>query len=240
MGKRIVSQARGHGSLVYRVRRKGYRYKIGYPSIEGKAKIIKLIHSPAHSSPLIKLQIEDKKKNEIFHNLAFKNAFEGQEIEIGKIEKGKEAKDGDVIMLKDAVVGMKVYNIETRPGNKGKLVRTAGSSAEITKKEKDKVTILLPSKKSITFNNQCRATIGIIAGAGRLEKPIIKAGKRFHAMKARGKKWHFTSAIKVNTIDHPFGGGRGKRIKSKIAKRNSPPGAKVGHILPRRTGRKKR
>ena len=58
-------------------------------------------------------------------------------------------------------------------------------------------------------------------------------------MLAKGRKWHRTSAIKTNAIDHPFGGGRGKRIKSKIAKRNAPPGAKVGHIRPSRTGRKK-
>ena len=45
--------------------------------------------------------------------------------------------------------------------------------------------------------------------------------------------------IKTNAIDHPFGSGRGKRIKSKIAKRNAPAGAKVGLIRPRRTGRKK-
>ena len=58
-------------------------------------------------------------------------------------------------------------------------------------------------------------------------------------MKAIGRKWHRTSAVKMNAVDHPFGGGRGKRIKSKIAKRNAPAGAKVGHLRPRRTGRKK-
>ena len=67
----------------------------------------------------------------------------------------------------------------------------------------------------------------------------MKAGRRFYAMKAKGRKWHTTSAVKVNAIDHPFGGGRGKRIKSKIAKRNAPPGKKVGHLRPRKTGRKK-
>ena len=58
-------------------------------------------------------------------------------------------------------------------------------------------------------------------------------------MFAKGRKWHRTSAVKVNAIDHPFGSGRGKRIKSKIAKRNSPPGKKVGHIRPKQTGKRK-
>jgi len=76
------------------------------------------------------------------------------------------------------------------------------------------------------------------AGAGRKDKPLLKAGKRFYAMKARGRKWHFTSKVKVNAVDHPFGSGRGKRIKSKIAKRNAPPGKRVGHLRPRQTGGK--
>lgn len=236
MGKRITSQARGRGSLVYRVRKKGYRYRVKYPNSKGKAEIIKIIHSPAHSSPLIKMKIG----SEIFYNVAFENAFEGQNINVGIVEKGKSPGKGDIIMLQDAIPGMSVYNIETKPGNGGKLIRAGGSSGEIIKKEVDKVKILMPSKKTADFNSHCMASVGIVAGTGRLEKPLVKAGKRFHAMKAKGRKWHFTSAVKTNAIDHPFGGGRGKRIKSKIAKRNSPPGAKVGHLSPRRTGRRKR
>ena len=239
MGKRIVSQARGHGSLTYRVRKKAYIYKIAYPpiNIEGKAKIIKLLHSAAHSSPLIKLKID----NIIFYNLAFKNAFEGQEINLGKTD-GKEKekiKDGEIIQLKDAKIGNSVYNIESVPGDGGKFVRVAGSSATIVKKEKNRVYLLMPSKKTIELYEKCRATVGVISASGKLEKPWVKAGKKYYSMKAKGRKWHFTSKVKVNAVDHPFGGGRGKRIKSKIAKRNAPPGAKVGHIRPRQTGKRK-
>ncbi len=236
MGKRIVSQARGHGSLTYKVRKKAYKYKIAYPDYEGDAEIIKIIHSPAHTAPIIKLKIKKDKKEEIFYNPAFNKAYQGQKISIGKTEKPKE---GDILRLKEIEQGKKVYNIETVPGNGGKLIRTSGSSAEVTKKEGNKVFLLLPSKKSLPFNENCRATIGTIAGAGRKEKPVMKAGNRHYAMKAKGRKWHFTSAVKTNAIDHPFGGGRGKRIKSKIAKRNAPPGAKVGHLRPRKTGKKK-
>jgi large subunit ribosomal protein L2 len=235
MGKRIISQARGHGSLIYRVRKKAYRYRVAYPDYQGKAEIIKIIHSPSHTAPLIKLKIK-KDKEEVFYNVAFKNSYIGQEISLGK---GENAHEGDVLRLKEIEQGKKVYNIETSPGNGGKLIRTSGSSAEVVKKEGNKVFLLLPSKKSIPFNENCRATVGVVAGAGRKEKPVMKAGNRHYAMKAKGRKWHFTSAVKTNAIDHPFGGGRGKRIKSKIAKRNSPPGAKVGHLRPRKTGKKK-
>jgi len=98
---------------------------------------------------------------------------------------------------------------------------------------------MLPSKKEIKLNSRCRATIGSVAGAGRTEKPFIKAGKKHYKMKAKNKLWPRTSAIKMNAIDHPFGSGRGKNLgKSKTPKRNSPPGRKVGQLRASRVGKK--
>jgi len=233
MGKRIIQQARGHGSLTYRVRRRAYRFKISYPiaSVVGKAQITRLIDSPAHSAPLAKLVIGKIS----FYVPAFKSMVEGESIEIGKA-----GKDGDIAKLKDISTGMKVFNIEAKPGDGGKLVRTSGLSAIITKKLDNQVGILMPSKKEVWFNGECRATVGEIAGGGRREKPFLKAGNKWFAMKARSKLWPRTSAVKMNAIDHPFGSGRGKRIKSKIIKRHTPPGTKVGLLRPRRTGRRKR
>ncbi|MBM3233851.1 50S ribosomal protein L2 [Candidatus Pacearchaeota archaeon] len=230
MGKRIIQQARGHGSLTYRVRKQAYKFRIGYPIIEGKGKILELINSPAHSAPLAKIQIGNK----IFYNPAFDGAIVGQEIETGKQE------NGNIMQLKDIAPGTSIYNIEAKLNDGGKLVRASGLSATITKKMPGRVAVMMPSKKEIWFDEKCRATIGIVAGQGRLEKPIIKAGKKWHMMKAKNKLWPRTSAVKMNVVDHPFGSGRGKRIKSKIAKNNAPPGAKVGHLHPKRTGRRKK
>jgi large subunit ribosomal protein L2 len=143
--------------------------------------------------------------------------------------------------LKNVPIGTHIFNIESRPFDGGKLIRTSGSSATVIRKADGRTFILFPSKKEKIFDSNCRATIGIIAGAGRLEKPFLKAGKKFYAMSARGGRvWPRTSAIKMNAIDHPFGSGRGKNPKSKIAKRNAPAGAKAGHLNPRRTGRRKK
>ena len=60
MGKRIIQQARGKGSLTYRVRKKAFNKKIGYPSKQGEAEIIAIVHSAAHSAPLAKIKIDDK------------------------------------------------------------------------------------------------------------------------------------------------------------------------------------
>jgi large subunit ribosomal protein L2 len=232
MGKRIISQARGKGGHTYRVKRKAFRYKIKYPvKLSKEGRVLKLLNSPAHSSPLAKIKYDEG----IFYMPAFKGMVEGQEIFFN----GEEIKKGDIMEIKNIPLKTKIYNIESRPGDGGKLIRTAGNYAEVIKKIGKEIVILMPSKKEKKFFSRCRATIGVVAGAGRLEKPILKAGKQYHIKKGKSKLWPRTSAIKMNAIDHPFGSGRGKNPKSKIAKRNAPPGAKVGHLRPRRTGKKK-
>ncbi|MFA7707641.1 MAG: 50S ribosomal protein L2 [Candidatus Pacearchaeota archaeon] len=236
MGKRITSRARGHGSLTFRVRPRAYIYRVTYPSVmaSGKAKILKLINSSAHYAPLAKIQIE----KEFFICPAASGIYEGQEILINQLREDKKPANGDILRLKDIPVGTKIFDIETVPGNGGKILRSSGISAIVLDSSNGKVEIQI-KRRRISLNEDCRATIGVAAGEGRLMKPIVKAGKKHHMMKSKGRKWHRTSAIKTNALDHPFGSGRGKRIKSKIAKRNAPPGAKVGHLRPKQTGRKK-
>lgn len=232
MGKTLIQQARGRGGPAYRLRKKAYIYRITYPPYElkGMGKITKLINSSAHSAPLAKINA----MNHEFYVPAADGIYEGQEIFINE---GK-SEIGDVLKLKDIPVGKKVFNIELVPGKGGVLVRSSGCSAILVAKEKGGAEILI-KRRRIKLNENCRAVVGAVAGGGRVSKPLVKAGKRYHMMKAVGRKWHRTSGVKMNAVDHPFGGGRGKRIKSKIAKRNAPPGAKVGHIRPKRTGRRK-
>ena len=100
---------------------------------------------------------------------------------------------------------------------------------------------MLPSKKEKEFNSSCRATIGIIAGAGRTEKPFLKAGFKYHATRARNKMWPRSAALAMNAVSHPFG-GRSTCAKGKCStvSRDAPPGAKVGKVAARRTGWKRR
>ena len=182
----------------------------------------------------MKLKVDD----EIFYSPAFNGAVVGEKV---TIKPDSEVKEGNILMLKNLPSGTSVYNIERNPGDGGKMIRTAGSNATISKNlEGNKTSIQMPNKKGVKLSGDCRATIGVIAGGGRILKPFIQAGPKFYKMKARSKLWPRTSAVKMNAVDHPFGSGRGKRIKPKIAKRNAPPGKKVGHIRPKRTGRKKK
>jgi len=232
MGKRIIVQARGKGSRTYRVRKKAFRFRLKYPPVlSGEGNVIRLLNSSGHTSPIAKIIYKEGS----FYIPAFKGMIEGQKIKFG----GEDIKEGNILELKDIPIKTQIYNIESRPRDGGVFIKTAGSSGVINKVIGKYTFILMSSKKEKRFNSNCRAIVGVIAGSGRLDKPIIKAGKKHHIKRSKGKLWPRTSAVKMNAVDHPFGSGRAKNPKSKIAKRNAPPGRKVGLIRPRRTGKKK-
>jgi large subunit ribosomal protein L2 len=229
MGKRIIQRARGKGSLSYRSNPKAYRITVSYPSEQGEGEIIKLLNVSCYSAPVVKVLIN----HHVFYSIAARGVYEGQKIAIGQ----GAIVAGNILPLKDIPVGTNVFNLETIPGKGPRLARTGGAVAYVTKKEHGVVYVMLPSKQERAFHPEARSTIGAAAAAGRLEKPILKAGKMVHMTKARGARiYPRTSAVKMNVIDHPFGSGRGKRIKSKIAKRWAPPGRKVGLLRPRHVG----
>ena len=69
---------------------------------------------------------------------------------------------------------------------------------------------MLPSGKFKTLQSKCRATIGVLSGGGRKDKPFLKAGKKYHSYRTRGKQYPIVRGVAMNPIDHPHGGGEGK------------------------------
>ena len=108
MGKRIIQQRRGRGTSTYRIKRKAYKIKVSYPNkeMEGEGKVIKIINSPAHSSPVCLIKI----KKEKFFNIAADGIYEGKKINFCK--RKKELEEGDISKLKDIPQGVNVFNIE--------------------------------------------------------------------------------------------------------------------------------
>ena len=239
MGKNLIQQKRGKGSPRYRA--PSFRYK-GTASFaryeEDKtitAKITDIVHSSGHSAPLMELGYSN---GEIGLLQAPEGIRTGDKVEMGK---NAELKSGNILPLKSIPEGTSIYNIESNPGDGGKFVRASGAFAKIVTKMQDSIVVELPSSKRRTFLPECRAVIGIIAGSGRTEKPFLKAGNKFYAMKAKNKMWPIVSGTSMNSVDHPFGGSssHAKGIPTQSS-RNSPPGRKVGKIAPKRTGRHKR
>jgi len=200
---------------------------------EGEGLITGFIKCRGHSSPLVKVK---------FANGETSFLIAGEGLKIGDkfyVSRGKTKHKSHVLPLADIPVGTSVFNIEGKYGDGGKYVRSGGCFAKISAKNKDKVTITLPSKKQKIFSNACRASIGVVAGSGRKEKPFMKAGRKFHYMKARNKLYPRVSGVAMNAVDHPFGTSRSsKKGRPDIARKNAPPGAKVGKVRPRRTGKK--
>jgi large subunit ribosomal protein L2 len=232
MGKNIKSQKRGRSSPTFN--RPSFNFtaetQIGN---NGLAKIAELVHCRAHSAPLARLIHDD---GSVTFTIAPEGIATGQEIIIG----GSEVAIGNVLRLADIPEGTSIFNIENTPGDGGKFVKASGLTAKVVAKTPFKVTVLLPSKKNRDFLPSCRATIGVIAGGGRPEKPFYKAGRKHFRMRAKNIYWPEVCGQSMNAVDHPLG-GRSSHHKGKpgIAPHNAPPGRKVGSIRPRRTGKKR-
>ena len=233
MGKNLIQQARGKGGSTYRAPSFKYKAKVSYPKKANKGVIVDFIKCRGHSSPLAKVKYDSGEETYI---IAAHGLRAGDSVDVGTVE----ANNGNTLFLKDVPVGTALFNIEGKPGDGGKFVRASGAFARVLSKKENEIVIMLPSKKQKIFNPNCRATVGVIAGSGRKEKPFLKAGKKYHYMKARNKLYPSTSAIAMNAVDHPYGTSRSsKKGHPTSARRNAPPGAKVGKIRPRRTGMKR-
>ena len=239
MGKNLIQQKRGKGSPRYRAPSFRYKGKANIDRYEKEKKITAEINDifdcQGHSAPLMELKYSDGKTTLL---QAPDGVKVGDNIEIGE---EVELKTGNVLPLKNIPEGASIYNIESNPGDGGKFVRSSGGFAKIITKMESGIVVELPSSKRRIFLPECRAVIGIIAGSGRTEKPFLKAGNKFYAMKAKNKLWPIVSGTSMNSVAHPFGGSssHAKGIPTQSS-RNSPPGRKVGKIAPKRTGRHKR
>ncbi len=237
MGKKLRQQRRGKGSNVYRKLPNTFDISVSYekdPSISMSAEVIDIFNHTGHTAPLMCVMYEDFTRG-------FFVAPEG--IKLGnKIYVGESAQIslGSILKLKDIPEGLPIYNIESTEGDGGKLVRTAGSFAIINSKSGDTVTVQLPSKQTTVLNKECRAQLGVVAGGGIKDQPIVKAGKAHYMNHTLNRTWPRNRGVKMNPVDHPFGGKQHHKGKSSMTSRNAPPGRKVGHIAARRVGRKKR
>merc|ERR1712083_355294 len=91
------------------------------------------------------------------------------------------------------------------------------------------------SKKVIPSAN--RAMVGCIAGGGRIDKPILKAGRAYHKYRVKRNSWPKVRGVAMNPVEHPHGGGNHQHIgKASTVSRGKSAGRKVGLIAARRTG----
>ncbi|MEM1693047.1 MAG: 50S ribosomal protein L2, partial [Ignisphaera sp.] len=210
---------------------------VRYPPLNRETKrgiVVELLHEPGRSAPVALIKLEDGSE---FYNIAVEGLRIGQIIEIGS---GAQPNVGNIVALRNIPEGTRICNIELRPGDGGRLVKTGGSYAILIGKSSTHAVITLPSGRQKSVLLDARATIGVVAGGGRLEKPLLKAGNAYYKWRAKARKWPRVRGVAMNAVDHPHGGGSHQsESKPTTVSRRAPPGRKVGHIAARRTGRRK-
>ena len=241
MGKRLKQQKRGKGSPRYRAPYKRFKTDLNYRTYDDVEKtgvisgtVVDLVDDPARTALLMKVKYENSESGFL---LAPEGIAVGDKIDIGA--QSKVDKIGSVLPLYRIPDGAYIFNLERNPGDGGKMVKAPGSYANIVAKEGNIVFIKMPSKMTIKLSNECRAQIGVIAGGGRLEKPMLKAGNQYHKMKARNRLWPVPRGVHQSAYNHPHGGKQHHVGKPTTVARSTPPGGKVGHIAARSTGRRK-
>jgi len=197
-----------------------------------------IIHDAGRGAPLARITFRDpyhyKHKTETF--IAAEGMHTGQFVYCGK---KALLSVGNVLPLSSLPEGTIVCNVEEKVGDRGALARTSGNYATVVGHDADGTTsrIRLPSGVKKTVPSSARATVGIVAGGGRIDKPLLKAGRAYHKYRVKRNCWPRTRGVAMNPVDHPHGGGNHQHIgHSSTVKRGAVPGQKVGLIAARRTG----
>jgi len=239
LGRNIRAQRLGRGSPTFQASL-ARKYKVGYPSmLIRQQKLVKavvrdLVHDPGRGAPVAEVALD----GEVFAIPAVEGMYVGQVLQMGEEARPE---NGNILPVGKMPEGTLVSCIELHPGDGGKLARASGAYGIVVAQVGDKTIIQLPSKKNIEVPSSSLAVVGIVAGGGREEKPFLKAGKKYHWMRARHRYWPRVRGVAMAPAFHPFGGGSHKRIgRPETVARETPPGRKVGLIAARRTGRKKR
>ena len=163
------------------------------------ARVAGIEYDPNRTCRIALLHYADGEKAYI---LAPKGLNVGDTVESGH---GADIKPGNAMPLRYIPVGTTIHNVELRPGQGGKIGRSAGIAVQLVAKEGDHATLRMPSTEMRRVPIDCRATVGEV---GNSEHELVKVGKagrnRWKGIKPQ------TRGVAMNPVDHPMGGGEGR------------------------------
>jgi large subunit ribosomal protein L2 len=163
------------------------------------AKVAAIEYDPNRTCRIALLHYADGEKSYI---LAPRGLSVGDHVSSGQ---SADIKPGNALPLRYIPVGTTVHNVELRPGQGGKIGRSAGIAVQLVAKEGDYATLRMPSTEMRRVMIDCRATIGEV---GNSEHELVKIGKagrnRWKGVKPQ------TRGVAMNPVDHPLGGGEGR------------------------------
>jgi len=170
------------------------RTKDGVP-----AKVAAVEYDPNRNCRILLLHYVDGAKSYV---LAPRNVGVGDMLQSGQ---GAEIRPGNALPMRYIPVGTTLHNVELRPGQGGKIGRSAGIAVQLVAKDGDYATLRMPSTEMRRVLIDCRATVGEV---GNSQHELIKIGKAGRN-RWKGKKPQ-TRGVAMNPVDHPLGGGEGK------------------------------
>ena len=204
IGKHSTGGRNNLGRITSRSRGAGHKHK--YREIDFyrkkdnlKAKVERIEYDPNRSAHVALIKYED---GVLSYILAPNKINIGDEIVSGK---NKEIKVGNCMPLSDIPAGTEIHNIELSPNQGGKMVRSAGSSAQISGTDENYCIIKLNSGEVRKVINTARATIGSVSNTDHQNIKIGKAGRN----RWKGRR-PSVRGVAMNPVDHPHGGGEGK------------------------------
>lgn len=164
-----------------------------------EATVIGIEYDPNRSANIALIQYQDGEKAYI---LAPQGLTDGDKVISGE---AVDIKPGNAMPISSIPVGTLIHNIELNPMQGGKLVRTAGQSAQLMAKDGKYAHVRLPSGEMRLILAKCRATVGTIGNADHENVKIGKAGRKRHM----GWRPEVRGSV-MNPVDHPHGGGEGR------------------------------
>ena len=244
MGKVIRTQRKGKTAIFKshtRTRKGAAKLRtLDFAEREGYVKglVKEVIHDPGRGAPLAKVafrnQYRYKLDKETF--IAVEGMHTGQFIYCGK---NAQLDVGNVLPVGKLPEGTVVSSLENRAGDRGLMAKASGTSCIIVGHSDDgkRTRIRLPSGARRSVASSSRAALGIVAGGGRMDKPVLKAGNNYHKYRVKRNCWPKVRGVAMNPVEHPHGGGNHQHVgHPTTVYRGAPPGMKVGLIAARRTG----
>ena len=163
------------------------------------AKVIAIEYDPNRTSFIALLEYTDKDRKYI---IAPDGLKVGEEL---ICDEKTEVKVGNRMKIKNIPVGTQIYNIELMPGQGGKMIRGAGTSAKIMNQEEKYTQLVLPSSETRMVPGECYASVGQVSFPEHRFIRIKNAG----ANRRKGIR-PTVRGTAMNPVDHPHGGGEGR------------------------------
>ena len=166
---------------------------------EIEAEVLSIEYDPNRTAFIALVQYTDGEKRYIV-------APQGLEVGAKVIAGDAVAPEiGNALSMKNIPLGTVIHNIEMQPGQGGKLVRSAGSSAQLANKEEKYAVLKMPSGELRKVLINCYATVGVVSNSDHNLQTAGKAGaNRWKGIRPRVR------GVAMNPVDHPMGGGEGR------------------------------